>query len=62
MDRAAFKALEDAHNQAFVAYLRCECKNRLTKKGCRHAQECCHTRQVWYAAYPSMGLVAPDHR
>ena len=42
-----------AHEKAFSAYLRCECKARLTIKGCSHAQESLRTLKAYDAAVQS---------
>lgn len=57
---ARFKALRAANEHAFIQYLRCECKNRLTRKGCEHAQAVERTRREWYRDHRRVNLVAPD--
>ena len=62
MTRTEFQKLEEVYNEAFQTLLRCECKNRLSRKGCQHAQATNQAREIWYAAHPLIGLVRPDAR
>jgi hypothetical protein len=55
-----FKRLEAQEATAFIALLRCDCRNRLSQKGCVHAQYTAKCRAEWYAYHKVVGLVAPD--
>lgn len=48
--RTTIKTLQAAHEVAFSALLRCCCRNRLTAKGCKHAQESTRTQAAVDAA------------